>query len=556
MYRTAGAFVPGTDGFSSSGLSLNGALYLRFPTGCGSSSELKGALSSGGLSELAQPAGLDDCCYVTSSYSAELKGGIIFSGAVTDAAEGNLKAESAVSLGGSLEACLSISGGLSGQIKGANTIGDSALCGMVSLRGEISLNSLCGSLFLKSSVDDDIGIIQCSFRFLLNGKDLTGKLVSAVIGFYGKDPFASFSAVVTEPAEKGSGAEFVIEGSSYFFVIEKIKRAGHTLKISGRAAKVMDEPPYGGRRSVFMADTSASALAGSAVWSVPDFSVPLVRGSFSESELLRALADECGASVRIGADGLTRVVNPYSAENSLSPGTFFEAVRTCEQPKYGGIRVVSGLSADPVIEPDAKKTARGNFVTVSVYANGDVKISTDAAFFKPDGLRVIEKEEKIRFSDGAGKASYPVLRLLSGADAAEGRSVYVREGGSFVRNVRYETIRRDCLLYEEVEKDAVLRAEAVKTVFCAGSGTAVKEFRQKLTGDPLAAAARAQNLKRGLCGGVYLEVAHLFSPEAASGDALLMRTSAGEGYCVSSSVEITSAPLKIIQKTKLYLREE
>lgn len=556
MYRVAGALVPGTDGFSSSGLSLSGAVSLRLSAGCGSSSDLKGALSSGGLSVIAQSAGLDDYCYVSGSYSTDLSGWIIISGAMTDAAGGNLKAANAVSAGSSLKACLSISGGLSGQVRSASTIGDSGLCGFMSLRGEISLNSLSSSLFIKSSADDDIGIIQCSFRFMLNGKELTDKLVSAAIGFYGKDPFPSFSAVVTEPAEKGSEAEFVIEGSSYFFVIEKIRRAGHTVKISGRAAGVLDEPPYAGRRSVFRTDSSASALAGSAVWSVPDFSVPLIRGSFSESELLRALADECGASVRMGADGLNRVVNPYSAENSLRPGTFFEAVRTCEPPKYSGIRVVSGFSADPVIEPDAKKTAYGNFASASVYANGDVNISTDAAVFKSAVRRITEYEEKIRFSGGAGKASYPVLRLLNGADAAEGRSVYVHDGGSFVRNVRYETIRHDCLLYEGAEKDAVLQAEAVKTVFCAGSGTAVKEFRQKLTDDPPAAAARAQNLKLSLCGGTYLEVTHLFSPAAASGDALLMRTSAGEGYCVASSVEITSDPLKIIQKTKLYLREE
>ncbi|MCD8492748.1 MAG: hypothetical protein LRY51_13090, partial [Geovibrio sp.] len=67
----------GTDGFSSSGLSLSGAVSLRLSAGCGSSSDLKGALSSGGLSVIAQSAGLDDYCYVSGSYSTDLSGWII-----------------------------------------------------------------------------------------------------------------------------------------------------------------------------------------------------------------------------------------------------------------------------------------------------------------------------------------------------------------------------------------------------------------------------------------------------------------------------------------------
>ncbi|QAR34101.1 hypothetical protein EP073_12010 [Geovibrio thiophilus] len=556
MYRVAGALVPGTDGFSASAAGVSGGVSLGLALGCGSFRLLGGSLSISASVDAVNSGGFDDYCYVSAQYSAELRNEIIFSGAITDMAAGNLKSAGSVSSDGALVAVLSISGGYSGALKSVNTVGDSGLADGIALRGEISLNALCGSVFLKSSADEETGVIQCSLRFLLNGKDLTDRLASAAISFYGKESFSSFSAVIAEPAVRGSKAEFVIEGRSYIFVTEKTKRSGSTVKISGRAVQALYESPYAGQMTVFETDTTASALAGDALWGLRDYSVPLIRGSWSETGILKKLAEECGASVRICADGITRAVNPYSAENTMTLNTFFEAVKTSEAPKYSGIRVLSGFSAEPVLELEEKKVAKGSFASAHVYVNGSVSISSDASLLKSAGGRVIETEEKVRFSDGAGKTSYPVFRVISGADAAEGRSVYVRDTAGFVRTVRYETVRHDCLLYEGTEGDSVLRAEAVKTLHCAGSGTAIREFGQSLTDDPSAAALRAENLHRTYGGGSYLEITHLFSPAAASGDALFMRTPAGDGHCIASSVEITSSPLKIIQKTKLHIREK
>lgn len=557
MYRVAGAFAPGTDGFApeGEGFALHGWVTLHNLMGCGAEIIAPAVLQTEGSNRVHCSAGFEDYHLISAQYGANLKGQFIFYGAITDIAEGKLIIPFAVSADSSLKAGFSISGGSSGAVCSLNALSDAKREGGLNVRGEIALNPLCGSLLLKSAVGENKPLTECSFRFLLNGRDLTDKIAGVDISFYGKDTFASFSAVIAAPTVKGDRAEFTVEGISYLFVIEKTKRDGKTTEISGRAAQILNEAPYSGYKEVFETNSSAAALAGDALWNLPDFNVPLVRRNYSETELLSELAEECGGEVRVCADGFVRAVNIYSPESCVVLKNYFEAERISEPAEASGVCVVWGSSAEPVIEHE-KKAGAGSFADAFVYSDSEIKVSSDADLVRDLGRSVAEIEEKVLFRDGEGRTSYPVFRLKGGADAAKGRSVYKRTNGSLSEAVRYETLKHSFQLYCEAEKDAVLTACTVKNLHRAGSGGLLKELEQKYTADAWVAALRAENTYRSLGGGTYLEITHLFDPVIASGGALFLRTPAGDGCCVSSSVNISVYPLKIIQKTRLHIREK
>jgi hypothetical protein len=551
MFRVAGAFALGTNGFENklaihgellvcTRISSDSNLYVSSMHSCDDSIKLNNRLGFNGVLEL------------DLSSPQESVGSLKIVTIPSDGLSGKVAICNSITFASTFEVPSEINEGAGGAFYVSNSLNETGLSGFINIGSGVCDGLMDGRFELKTSIDTDSFIVQEELRFSLDGRDFTSSLLSADINFYGKGIYADFNATIAGRFSGAGIAEFEIYGEKYSFIIEENTVSKNTSELWGRAVQSSD---INSKEEIFAENVQASSLVDKAIWLADDYTVSLMTGVYSYIELLRLLADETGGELRVCANGNIYVVNPYDRGEVVSPKAIFEITELEETAQNSGIRVVSGLGADPVIET-LGRYEKASFGEVYVYTDEKVSVQADSQILKRKDRQLIRNNEQVRFADGTAVTSYPVFRLIDGAKACEGRKLYSLNKASYIGTVVYETIKETYLLYDDNEKEALFSAHAVKTAFTAGTSEAVKELTQKLTADSKIAQSRASNMHKKYGGGRFIELSHLFCAATAKGKAVMIKTPKGIGHAIESSIRVSSAPLKIIQKTKIYCPKE
>jgi hypothetical protein len=564
MYNVPGALVSGTAGFSSpayvrgsllvcTGDGLEGERLLANSAGFDGETVVYGGCEfMAGDSVISSSLALSGSHGVVSQISGYLTGEIlsIFSIGGSDAGAGCLAVENSFGRGGSVFVKNELKSFFSGFVKVCAPLED-AVTGMLKVFCPLS-SGYAGSLKLKCSVDDTAFTAANSVQAFLDGQDKTDRLINAEIKLFGTDIFASFTAELAGGVS-GKKAEFLIDGNAFSFVVTGRSFEGNVTKLSGSACGALLEEPYSGYKKYAGSGSKTSELTeGIAEWQTEDFTVMPLFEWFTPIELASALAEEAGAVLRCGADCVNRVVSPCEPYLTAELSVLFSAEYESTEADCKDLKVIWGQTSEPVIETSARKAETGSFIILKVFRNGECEAVSDALVTRAKALGVTERvTESVCFSGGKGTLSYPLFRLVSGADSAKGREAYLFDGSTGVFTVAYDTLCDTWELFDDTAKTVSFQAEPAEKSVSTGRTEPQKTFTQKFIQNPQAAAKRLDTAKRQYGGGDFLTITHLFEPAFVTGESVYVKSEAGNGIAVASSVSVGKG--KVIQTTRMHL---
>jgi len=433
-------------------------------------------------------------------------------------------------------------------------------------RNDIS-DGIFRSFTAKNSIDANYHL-SYNVSVFVAGVDISDRVTECSINLYGEEVLSDCEVRIADDSYVPAGSLKVkIENKEFSFIGEEInqdkKSCSTTVWGRSRAAKLYE--PFAVKKKITVGLARASEVVSQllegfeVVWEIDDFWVK----NFSEEgyplELAKRVVEAIGGKLRAMPDGRIYAVYPFKEDSpSYRLSTILSATLEKRPTTADGVKVVFGGSGFSPIFVEAEKTVAkvGEWVAVKVYSLVPYTFSSTADSFYRESKGIVETvEETITMEDGRGTISKPVLEIVEAPPWLKINGQTVTCDGCRIAVVKYRTVCDVWKVTNYREGKALncsVETENSVTVF-EGSAQRIETIEEPLLVEASAARKRAEQeliKRRGLW---RLTATVPFDEELLNCEGLNVLTPWGRGVVVSSSISISSNPLKVLQDLEVIL---
>ena len=419
---------------------------------------------------------------------------------------------------------------------------------------------------ISLAIEKDSHVLTQQITVLLDGQDITGKVLEGNINVYGNGILSDFSlSLKSDSILSGAEVEIQIEGQIYKFLLEEnsYNAKDKIQSFWGRAKSASLYEPLAVKKDYKFKNQMASQIVAqvckgySVDWQIDDWLIPVYEKEDAYPlDVVKEIVDAAGACIRATPDSVIHIVYPYFDDGpSISADLPISATYKKQIKQADGVKVNFGRNETVVLEADKTEVKPNEWAEIKVYCTSEYEIQcgADVCYLVEEGVYE-EVEEEVVCENGRGSLSKPVVEIIEN-DGAEiyGQEVYI--DGCKIAKIRYKT-KYDLWKitnYTEAKKFFCCVATENSYTMLEGTGERIEEIDSPLSSNSYIARRRAEKELMERKGLPVVSLTIPFEPDVVNPAGCLITTPFGIGMITKSTIVFTSNPCKILNNLEVLL---